>query len=142
MAIPANILEGIHRNDDPVVDLERVFRRGNPQAQPGDASRIETHQRNRKPVPEFGLELRQHRLLGQHQDAAGAASAYQLTQDHADFDGFAKADLIGQEKPGPHLQQSAMHRFLLVGHGFEGAQALNPRLGIGQRHLPQLGFQE
>ena len=142
MAIPANVLEGVHRNDDAVVDLERVFRRGNPQAQFGDAGRVEAHQGNGEAVPHLGLELGQHRFLGQHQDTVGAAAAHQFAQDHADLDGFAETNLVGQQESGPHLQQGAVYRFLLVGHRLEGAQAFDPGLGVGQRHLPQLGFEE
>jgi len=51
-----------------------------------------------------------------HQDAVGPTPAAQLGQDHADLEGLAQADRVGDQQPGPQVAQAQClgHRPALV----------------------------
>ena len=108
-------------------------------AMPSESSRTK---RNAEAVPQLGLELGEHRLAGQHQDAVGATAAEQFDQDHAHLDGLAQADRIGQQQPGAELPQRPLDGHLLEVHGLERPHAHQIGLDAGGRHLAKLGFEE
>ena len=67
-AVLGVLLQGVDRDDRLVVVVERVVAGRDAAAHPLDADRVELGERDREPVPELLLELRQHALDGQHQD--------------------------------------------------------------------------
>ena len=57
--------------------------------------RIETDERDREAGPELLLELRQHALLRNHQDATSAAALDELGRKDAGLECLTQADRVG-----------------------------------------------
>lgn len=136
--ITADVLQRVDADNDAVIDFKRVLVRRDSQPQFGDASGIESDQRQREPVPQLRLKLRQHRLLREHQDAIGPAPAHQFSQDHADLDRLSQPDRIGQQQSRTQLLECQRHRIDLILHGLERTQPLQIRLDPRGRHLAKL----
>jgi hypothetical protein len=142
VAVTTDVLQRVDGDDDAVVDLEGVLRGRDLELQLGEPGGVQADQGQGEAVPKLCLKLRQHGLLGQHQDAVRLPALQELGQDHADLDGLAEAHGVGEQQPWAQLQDRALHGFFLVTHGFEGAHALDVRVRVRQRHLPKLGLEE
>ena len=142
VAVAADVLEGVDGDDDAVVDLEGVLVGRDAQAQLGDARGVQPHERDVEAVPQLRLELGEHGLAGEHQDAVAAAAPDQLGEDHPHLDGLAEADRVGEQQPRAELVEGEPDRVELELHGAEDAEAFEVGLEPGRRHLAELGFQE
>ena len=110
VAVLAVVLERVDGDDDPLVVGERVAARRDLPLDALDADRVQPDQRDREPGPQLVLELLQHLLRGDDQDALAPAAADQLGQDEADLQGLAEADDVGDEDAragGPDSASSA-----------------------------------
>ena len=90
--------------------------RGNAIAHALNAGRVQTRQRNGEAVPELLLELRQHRLRCQHEDAFASASRHEFAHQNAGFQRLADAHRIRNENARPRLRKRLKRRVELVGH--------------------------
>ena len=61
--------------------------------------RVEPHERDGEARPEFLLELRQHALEGDDEDARAATALNQLSGEDAGFERLAEPSGVGDEDP-------------------------------------------
>ena len=109
-------LEGIDRDDGPIVKVKGVVVAGDGVADPLQSNRIQPHERNREPAPEFLLELSQHALLRDHQNALPAPTLNQLGGENAGLQRFAQADRVGDQDALPRLPERLQSGIELIGH--------------------------
>ena len=109
-------LEGVDRNDAAIEVVERVVVGRDAVAHPGQANRVQPHQRDRKAAPPLLLELGEHGLLCDDEDALATAPLNQLGGQHAGFQRLAQADGVGDEDARARLPQRLQRRVELVGH--------------------------
>ena len=116
------LFEGVDGDDDPAEIGERVPAGRQLLLDPRHTLRVETHERDREPRPQLVLHLLQHVARGHHEDPLTPAAPDQLGQDHADLQGLAQSDGVGQQDPGTQ------------GRGIEGLRngALLIPQGIGE----------
>ena len=107
-------LERVDRNDDLVEVVKGIHVGRDPRLHALDAHRVEPHQGDREPRPEFLLELAEYRLEGHHKDAVGPAALDELGEEHADLDGLAETDAIRHEDTRAKLPQGFARRLKLV----------------------------
>jgi hypothetical protein len=110
------VLERIDRDDGAVVVVERVVIAGDAVAHPLQADRIQPHQRDRKTAPEFLLELGQHALERNHQDALPAPALDQLGGENARLERLSQTDGIGNQDPLARLLEGLQRGIELIGH--------------------------
>ena len=79
--------------------------RGNALLQAGDAVAVKTRKRNRETVPEFLLELLEHGLHGQDQDATAAATFHEFRYENAGFECFTDTYGVGDQNAGARSAQ-------------------------------------
>lgn len=91
------LLEGVHRDDDPPEEGERVAVGRQLLPDPLDAHRVEPDEGDVEARPHLVLGLLQHVARADDEDALAAAAADELGQDHADLDGLAQADGVGEQ---------------------------------------------
>ena len=95
------LLERIDGDDRLVVVVEGVVVGRDAAAHPLDADGIQAGQGDGEPVPELLLELRQHALYRQHEDAPAAPPGNEFAHQDAGFQGLAEAHGVGdQDAPG------------------------------------------
>ncbi|GAA4946765.1 hypothetical protein GCM10023238_11370 [Streptomyces heliomycini] len=92
------VLEGVDGDDDPLEGGERVAAGRDLPLDPLDAHRVQPHQRDREPRPQLVLELLQHMLRRDHQDALAPAAADQLGQGQADLQGLAETHHVRDQQ--------------------------------------------
>jgi len=98
-------LEGVHGDDRAVVVVERIVGGGDPASDAPDAGRVQTHQRDGEAVPELLLELRQHALERDHQDAPATTAADQFGHQDAGLEGLAQPHGVCDQDALPWLCQ-------------------------------------
>jgi hypothetical protein len=116
IAVLEIVLERIDRDDRAVVVVERVVIAGDAVAHSLQPDRIQPHQRDGKTAPEFLLELGQHALLRNHQDALPAPALDQLGGENAGFERFSQTDGIGNQDPLARLLEGLQRGIELIGH--------------------------
>ena len=88
------LLQCIDGDDRLVVVVERIVVGRDTAAHPLDADGVQAGQGNGKAVPELLLELRQHALHGQHQDAPAATPRDELADQDTGFQCLAEPHRI------------------------------------------------
>ena len=78
-------LQGVDRDDRPLVVGERVAVAGQLLADALDADRVESDERQREARPHLELHLLENVTRGHDQDAFPAAAPHQLRKDHPDL---------------------------------------------------------
>ena len=68
-------------------------------------ARVQPDERQREPGPQLVLHLLQHVPRGDDEDPLAAAAADQLGEDHADLQGLAEADGVGEQDAGPQVRR-------------------------------------
>jgi len=97
-----------------------------------EADGIEADERDREAGPPFLLELGEHAFLGDDEDAFASAALDEFGGEDAGFEGFAKADGIGDEDAGARLGEALEGRIELVGDEVhDGAVAQADELIVG-----------
>ena len=81
-----------------------------------EAHRVEPHQRNREAAPQLLLELREHALQRDDEDALAAAPLDQLGGEDAGFERLAEARRVGDQNARAWLLERLQRRIELVGH--------------------------
>ena len=109
-------LEGVDRDDAAVEVVERVVVGRDAVAHPSQADRVQPHQWDREAAPPLLLELGEHGLLRDDEDALAPASLNQLGGQHTGFQRLAQADGVGDEDARARLPQRLQRRVELVGH--------------------------
>ena len=143
--VPVRVaLERVDRDDDPLVEGERVAARRDLPLDPLDADRVQPDQRDREPGPQLLLELLEHLLRGHHQDPVAPAAADQLGEDQPDLQRLAQPHHVREEDARPEPFQRELGRALLEGQRVEQepVRQRQAALGLGQRGAAQGGFQE
>lgn len=118
-------LQGVHRDDHPLVERERVPRGRELLAHALDAHGVQSHERQGEPGPHLVLHLLQHVAWGDDEDAISPSAADELGEDHADLEGLAQAHGVREEDPWAEVGgvQGLADRVLLV------AQRVREHLG-------------
>ena len=88
---------------------------------PLNADGVEPRERDREPVPELLLELGEHALHREHQDAPGAPSGDQLAHQDAGLQGLAETDRIRDQDALPGPGEGLTSGVKLVGHEVHGS---------------------
>ena len=109
-------LEGVDRDDAAVEVVEWVVVRRDAIAHPRQAHRVQPHERDRKPTPPLLLELGEHRLLCDDEDALAAAPLNQLGGQHAGFQRLAQAHSVRDQDARARLAQRLQRGIELIGH--------------------------
>ena len=137
-------LERVDRDDDPLVEGERVAARRDLPLDPLDADRVQPDQRDREPGPQLLLELLEDLLRGHYQDPVAPAAADQLGEDQPDLQRLAQSHHVREQDAGPQPFQGELGRALLEGQRVEQepVRQRQAALGLGQRGTAQGGFQE
>ena len=100
--VPVRVaLERVDRDDDPLVEGERVPARRDLPLDPLDADRVQPDQRDREPGPQLLLELLEHLLRGHHQDPVAPAAPDQLGEDQPDLQRLAQPHHVREQDAGP-----------------------------------------
>lgn len=107
-------LEGVDGNDAAVEVVEGVVIGGDAVAHPSQADRIQSHQRDGEAAPPLLLELGEHGLLRDDQDALAPAALNQFGGEHARFERLAEADRIGNQDARARLTKGLQRRVELV----------------------------
>jgi hypothetical protein len=108
VTILAVALEGIDRDDGPVVIVEGVVVGRDLATDALDAGGVQAREVDGEAVPQLLLELAHHALGRHHQDAPGLAATHQLGGQDAGFERLAQTDGIGNEQPRAQLPQHLM----------------------------------
>ena len=96
-AIFGVLLQCVDRDDGFVVVIERVVIGGDAAAYPLNADGVQPCQGDGEAVPELLLELRQHALHGQHEDAPAASPGDEFAYEDASFQRLAETDAVGDQ---------------------------------------------
>ena len=140
-AVLGVLLQGVDGDDGLVVVVERVVAGRYAAAHALDADRVEPRERDGEAVPELLLELRQHALDGQHQDAPAPAAREQLADEDARLQRLAQPDGVRDEDALPGLGEGLAGRGELVGHRVHRRPVGDvDALVVGNR-LPELALQ-
>ncbi len=134
VAVAAGVLEGVDRDDRPLVERERVAVGRDLPADPLDAFGVEADERDGEPGPQLVLELLQDVAGGDDQDALAPAPADQLRQDQADLEGLAQADGVGDQEAGAEPGEGLVHGPVLVVERVEELIVRHGQPGLGHRH--------
>ena len=134
-------LERVDGDDAAVEVVERVVVGRDAVAHPRQSHRIEPHQRDGEAAPPFLLELGEHRLLGDHQDALAAAALYQLGGQDAGFQRFAQAHRVGNQDAGAGLLERLQGRVELVRHQVHHAAVAQVNLVVVGHAAPAQALQ-
>ncbi|MCY1294429.1 hypothetical protein D9M70_437220 [compost metagenome] len=137
VAVLAVTLEGIDRDDGPVVVVERVVIGWNVAADALNASRVQPGERDGKAVPELLLELAHHALGGDHQNAPSLAAAHQLGSEDAGFEGFTQTNGIRNQQAWAQLLQYSLCRLELERQRIHHRVLANHRGTVLQCRLAQ-----
>jgi hypothetical protein len=141
IAILQIALEGVDRDDAAVEVIEWVVVGWNAVAHARQPHGVQPHQRDGEAAPPLLLELRQHRLLADDQDALAAATLDQLGSQDAGFQCLAEADCVGDQDPRTRPAQGLQRRVELVGYQVHhGAMAEMNLFVIGDAAASE-GFQ-
>ncbi len=108
-------LQRVDRDDAPLERGERVTPGRNFAPDPLNAQRVEPHQRDREPRPQFVLELLQNRLRRDHQDALTPPTPDEFSQQKTNFESLTQTHNISDQNPWLGFGQSQLGRPLLVG---------------------------
>ena len=95
----AVVLQRVDGDDHPLEEGERVAVGRELLPDPLDPGGVEPDEREREAGPQLVLHLLEDVLRGDDQDAFTAAAPDQLGQDHADLEGLAEADGVGEQDP-------------------------------------------
>ena len=114
VAVLGVLLQRVDRDDRLVVVVERVVAGRDAATHPLDADRVEPREGDGEAVPELLLELREHALDGQHQDAPAPAAGDQLADEDARLQGLAESHRVGDQDALPRLPQRLTGRLELV----------------------------
>ena len=109
------VLEGVDGNDAAVVVIERVVVGRDAVAHPRQTHRVQTHQGDGEAGPPLLLELGEHGLLGDDQDAFAAPALDQFGGQDAALQGLAQAGAVGDEDARPRLAQGLQGGVKLIG---------------------------
>ena len=115
VAVLQVVLEGVDGDDAAVVEVERVVVGGDAVAHPGQTHRVQSHQGNGEARPPLLLELGEHGLLGDDQDAFAAPALDQFGGEDATLQSFAQAGAVGDEDARPRLAQGLQGGVELIG---------------------------
>ena len=140
-AVLGVLLQGVDRDDRLVVVVERVVAGRDAAAHPLDADRVEPGERDREPVPELLLELRQHALDGQHQDPAAPAAGDQLADEDARLQRLSQPHGVGDQDALPGLAQRLPGRLELVVHRIHRRPLGDVEPLVVRDRLPELALQ-
>ncbi len=100
MAVHADVLQRVHRDDDPLEIGERVAPGRDLPLDPLDTHRVQPDQREGETRPQLVLELLEHVLRRHHEDALPPAATDQLGQDQPDLQGLAQAHHVRDQYAG------------------------------------------
>ena len=114
------LLQRVDGDDRLVVVVERIVVGRDAAPHPLDADGVEPRERDREPVPELLLELGEHALHREHQDAPGAPAGDQLAHQDAGLQGLAESDRIRNQDALPGSGEGLSGRVELVGHEIHG----------------------
>ena len=120
-AVFAVLLQGVDRDDGPVVVVERIVVRRDVAADALEAGGVKPGERDGEAGPDFLLELGEHRLDRDDEDAPAAAALDHLGEEDATLDGFPEADGVGDEESLAGLGQCQQRRIKLVGQDVHGS---------------------
>ena len=135
-------LQGVDRDDGLVVVVEGVVVRGDAAADALDADGVEAGERDREAVPELLLELGQHALDGEDEDAPAPAAGDQLADQDPRFEGLAEPHRIGDQDALARLAECLAGGLQLVGDGVHGGRVADVDAFVARRGLPQVAFHE
>ena len=124
-----------------VVVVERVVAGRDAAAHPLDADRVEPRERDGEAVPELLLELREHALDGQHQDAPPPAAGAQLADEDARLQGLAQPHRVGDQDALPRLSQRLPGRLELIGRRIHRRPVGDVDALVVRDRLPELALQ-
>ena len=113
-AVLRSLLQRVDGDDRLVVVVERVVVGRDAPPHPLDSDRVEPGQGNREPVPELFLELGEHALDGQHQDAPAAPPRDQFADQDAGLQRLAEAHRVGDQDALPWPRERLASRVELV----------------------------
>ena len=80
------------------------------------AHRVEPHQRNREPGPPLLLELGEHALQRNDEDAFATSPLNQLRGEDPGFERLSEASRVGDQNTSAWLLEGLQRRIQLVGH--------------------------
>ena len=140
-AVLGILLQRVDRDDRLVVVMERVVAGGDAAAHALDADRVEPGQRDGEAAPELLLELREHALDGQHEDAPAPAAGDELADEDARLQGLAEPHRVGDEDALPRLPQRLPRRLELVGRGVHRRPVGDVDAFVVGDRLPELALQ-
>ena len=134
------LFEGVDGDDRLVVVVERVVVGRNAAPHPLNADRIQAGEGNREAVPEFLLELGQHALHREHENALAAPPSDELAHQDPGFQGLAKADCIGDQDAlaGPRKREA--RRVELIGNEIHGGRVPNVNVRVVRHGLTKLAL--
>ena len=135
-------LQGVDRDDGLVVVVEGVVVRGDAAADALDADGVEARERDREAVPELLLELGQHALDGEDEDAPAPAPGDQLADQDPRFEGLAEAHCVCDQDALPRLAERLARRLQLVGDEVHGGGVADVDPFVTRRGLPEVAFHE
>ena len=91
------VLEGVDGDDGLVELVEGVVVQRDAGPDLADARAVDPDERDRKPGPELLLELGEHRLRRDDEDALSPAAQDELGSEQAGLKGLAEADVVADE---------------------------------------------
>ena len=135
------LLQRVDRDDRLVVVVERVVTGRDAAAHPLDADRVEPGEGNGEAVPELLLELREHALDGQNEDAPASAAGDQLADEDARLQGLPQPDRVGDQDALPRLPQRLPGRLELVRRRVHRRPVGHVDVLVVRHRLPELALQ-
>ena len=135
------VLEGVDGDDRPVVKVERIVVAGDVVADALQAGRIEADKRDGKAAPKLLLELGEHALEGDHQNALPAAALDEFGGEDARFERLAEAYGVGDEDALPRLAEGLEGGIELVGNEVHHPAVAKADLIVAGGATAQLRFE-
>ena len=141
-AVARVVLERVDRDDAPVVVGEGVAVGGDLPLDAAQSLGVEAHEGEGEARPEFALELREHALDGDDENAPRAPALGELGEQDAELDGFTEARSVGEEDARAEAFEGLPGRHQLVGHHVERGAMGEVHLRVGGRRATEEGLEE
>ena len=119
-AVLGILIQRVDGDDRLVVVVERIVVGRDAAPHPLDADGVEPRERDGEAVPELLLELGEHALHREHQDAPGAPPGNQLAHQDAGLQGLAETDRIRDQDALSGPGEGLTGRIELIGHEVHG----------------------
>ena len=135
------VLQGVDRDDRLVELVERILVERDMGPDLLDLGAVQLDERDREARPEFLLELGQHRLGRDDEDALGPAPQDEFRGEQARLQGLAEADVVAEENSHPRRPQRQPNGIELEVQVVDGRLSGDLRGGSGRRGLAERRLQ-